>query len=68
MKFESVYDNIVGFGRTKSVSYRMARGVERGNVWKKAEKRSVRQAFRRAVKRMREMAPEGINLNTYPFA
>lgn len=58
-RFESVYDWVEGFGRTKSPSYRMWRGARRmfvpnplpEGVSPKREK----QKFRYAVKRLREM-------------
>ena len=64
MRFESVYDWVPGFGRTKSVSFRMWKGARRAaefNVGYPPEGVSlkrVKQRHKRAVARLRAMKGE----------
>ncbi len=54
--FESVYDNIYGFGRTKSVSYRLWRANRDSTSLHKLVGRRERKQFRRAVSVARSYA------------
>lgn len=61
--FESVYDWVESFGRTRSPSFRMWRGARRLLVAAKYPTRSPQtRRLRRAIKKLREMrslAPAG---------
>jgi hypothetical protein len=48
-EFESVYDSVPGFGREKSVSYRIYKGAKRLNVWRKVETKAEKRKFRGAI-------------------
>lgn len=49
--FESVYDNIEGFGRMKSVSYRIYKAERDSTSLHKLVGRQARKRFRRAIKK-----------------
>lgn len=53
--FISVYDHIEGYGRTKSISYRMWKGARKLNEYRKIEEKGPRKRYKRAVRKLREM-------------
>lgn len=54
IKFHSVYDHIAGYGRTKSVSYRLFVAARAMAVWLRAnESKESRKRYRAAVKKLK---------------
>lgn len=50
----NVYANVAGFGREKSISYRLYKGAKRAEA-RKIEAKREKRAYKNAVRRLREI-------------